>query len=362
VTAPAGWQIKPLSKVVSIQRGFDLPHQARRPGHFPVLTAGETGGFHDQGPVRGPGVTIGRATNLGQPKWSEGDFWPHNTTMFVKDFLGNLPRWVFHFFENTDLAGYDSGSVQPMLNRNYIAQVPVLVPPIEEQRAISEVLGAIDDKIAANTRLVALLDSHMALEYTASLADGGIETPLDDVAQFHNRRRVPLSAREREQRPGSVPYYGASGVFGTVDEALFNEQLVLVGEDGSVINANGTPVVQYIWGPAWVNNHAHVLTGIGLSTEVLFQAIARAQVATLVTGAVQPKINMGNLKSLLLELPGEAYMSRLQSVIGAETAIKRAVTEENRSLAATRDALLPQLMSGRLRVKAAVKVLEVAGV
>jgi type I restriction enzyme S subunit len=81
----------------------------------------------------------------------------------------------------------------------------------------------------------------------------------------------------------------------------------------------------------------------------------------LVTGAVQPKINMGNLKSLLLEIPDKARMSRLQSVIGAETAIKRATTEETKTLAATRDALLPQLLAGKLRVRDAEKVLENAG-
>lgn len=235
-------------------------------------------------------------------------------------------------------------------------------PPVHEQQRIAAVLGALDDKIAANNGLIDLLDSHMALEYTASLANGAHAIPVGEVAQFHNRRRVPLSAREREQRPGDVPYYGASGVFGTVDEAIFNDELVLVGEDGSVMNADGTPVVQYIWGPAWVNNHAHVLTGVGISTEVLFQAISRAQVAPLVTGAVQPKINMGNLKGLLLELPGEAYLRGLHSMIGAETAIKRSATEENKTLAATRDVLLPQLMSGKLRVKDAEKVLEDAGV
>jgi type I restriction enzyme S subunit len=261
-----------------------------------------------------------------------------------------------------DLVGRSSGTTVFGIRQSALRQVKIAAPGIEDQRAIAEVLGALDDKIAANTKLIALLDSHMALEYTASLANGGFERPLGDVARFHNRRRIPLSARERDQRPGDVPYYGASGVFGTVDKAIFDEQLVLVGEDGSVMNVDGTPVVQYIWGPAWVNNHAHVLTGMGLSTEVLFQAIARTQVATLVTGAVQPKINMGNLKGLRLELPDTAELRRLESIVGAETAIKRATTEENRTLAGTRDVLLPQVMSGKLRVKDAEKVLENAGV
>lgn len=250
------------------------------------------------------------------------------------------------------------GLVQPVAT---VKRLMVPNPPLQEQRAIAEVLGTLDDKIAANTKLIALLDAHMALEYTAAVDSGTREAQLSTVAEFHNRRRVPLSARERELRPGTVPYYGASGVFGSVNEAIFHEPLVLVGEDGSVINTDGTPVVQYIWGPAWVNNHAHVLTGVGVSTEVLYLAIARAQVATLVTGAVQPKINMGNLKQLVLELPAR-NVDRLETIVGAETASKRRAVAATRTLTATRDALLPPLMSGKLRVKDAEKVLEDAGV
>ncbi|EMY36051.1 restriction modification system DNA specificity domain-containing protein [Arthrobacter crystallopoietes BAB-32] len=147
------------------------------------MTSGETGGFHDEAPVKGPGVTIGRATNLGKPKWSAGDFWPHNTTMFVKDFKGNNPRWVFHLFENTDLTGFDSGSVQPMLNRNYIAQVPVAVPPRNQQDAIAEVLASLDAKIAANTKLATTIDNYfMAIWKRLALKAKGA-VPLSDLIQ-----------------------------------------------------------------------------------------------------------------------------------------------------------------------------------
>lgn len=254
------------------------------------------------------------------------------------------------------------GSTIPGFNLGQLRSLKVRIPNLGEQRAIAAVLRALDDKIAANTKLISLIDAHMGLEYTATVLDSASALPLNDVADFHNRRRVPLSAREREQRSGDVPYYGASGIFGTVDTAIFDEPLVLVGEDGSVINSDGTPVTQYIWGPAWVNNHAHVLTGKGISTELLFLAIRRAQVASLVTGAVQPKINMGNLKRLTLEIPGVDRRGRLEQIVKAETASKRAAIEENQALAATRDLLLPQLMSGDLRVKDAEKVLENAGV
>ncbi len=271
-------------------------------------------------------------------------------------------RWLQLCFESravkSELESFLNTTVQSTLNLSDLKRIQIPVPPKEVRDAITEVLGALDDKIAANTKLLALLDAHMALEYTLATSRSGRTVKLADVAEFQNRRRVPLSSRERDERPGAVPYYGASGVFGSVDESIFDEPLVLVGEDGSVIRDDGTPVIQYIWGPSWVNNHAHVLIGVGISTELLYQAIGREQVTALVTGAVQPKISMGNLKRLELHIPASGALETIEAIVRAETASKRALVDENRTLAATRDALLPQLMSGKLRVKDAEKVLE----
>ena len=256
------------------------------------------------------------------------------------------------------LMAISSGGTRQALTRSDLANLSVPVPPISEQRAIAEVLGALDDKIAANNACIRLIDEHLAAEYERSLQQEKIVEELGVIAEFHNKRRIPLSAKQRDERPGAVPYYGASGVFGYVDEALFDEPLVLVGEDGSVINADGTPVTQYIWGPSWVNNHAHALKGKVVSTELLYYAIRRSQVSTLVTGAVQPKINMGNLKRLQLSLPALESRTSMETIVAAEVAAKRAFTTEKRTLTATRDALLPQLMSGKIRVREAEAVVE----
>ncbi len=227
----------------------------------------------------------------------------------------------------------------------------VLIPDRREQDAIAEVLGALDDKIAANTKLIDLLIQHQSGEYEAALQCGQQSRRVDYVAEFHNRKRIPLSARERAGRPGLIPYYGATGVFDTVDEPLFDDRLVLVGEDGSVITDEELPVIQYIWGPSWINNHAHVLTGRLVSTELLRFALARTNVAALVTGAVQPKISMGKLKDLTLDLPLSENLPQLEKAFASEMALLRASSEESRTLSIMRDALLPQLMSGRIRVR-----------
>jgi len=107
-----------------------------------------------------------------------------------------------------------------------------------------------------------------------------------------------------------------------------------------------------------VNNHAHVLTGTRLSTELLYTAIRRSDVRTLVTGAVQLKISMGNLKSLILDVPSESGLRRLEALCASEMALIRTLTEGSVSLVKTRDTLLPLLMSGQLSVNNAENQVE----
>ncbi|GAA2197079.1 restriction endonuclease subunit S [Sinomonas flava] len=266
------------------------------------------------------------------------------------------PRFLLYFylspaFQRTLQKHTIHGATVPRILLSTMGSWPIELPSLGEQQAIAEVLGALDDKIAANTKFSETLLELTGARYEESLGASTIACTLDDVSTFHNRRRVPLSAQERDLRIGNIPYYGATGVFGFVDEFLFDEILLLVGEDGSVVNDDGSPVTQYIWGPSWVNNHAHVLTGKSITTELLYFAVRRTNVTSLVTGAVQPKISMGNLKRLELQIPGEDRRNQLEGELSNSMALCRSLSSENRTLAATRDALLPQLTSGKLRVK-----------
>jgi type I restriction enzyme S subunit len=372
MTAPTGWQIRPLSEVVSIQRGFDLPHHARRPGSFPVLTSGETGGFHDEGPIKGPGIAIGRATNLGQPKWSDGDFWPHNTTMFVKDFMGNLPRWVFHFFENTDLAGYDSGSVQPMLNRNYIAHVPVLVPPIGEQRAIAEVLGAIDDKISANTKIAATTDELLAAKFAALSEAETDEVRLGDIADV-NVETVKATAG------GQLRYIDIA----SLDVGSFNFPPLTDWDTAPSRARRRVKRGDTIWSTVRPNRRSHALnlsddsllvgsTGLAVLSprtvgfaylyEITKTPEFTAYLETVAEGSAYPAVRADRFSEAPVLLLCEEARSSFEALAKPLRESAHALEVENRTLAATRDTLLPQLMSGKLRVKDAEKVLEVAGV
>ena len=214
-----------------------------------------------------------------------------------------------------------------------------VIPPSDPKR-----------QIESNRRTCDLLIELADSLFVASLSVAEESAPVADLVTFLNKRRRPLSASERDtMRNGPrYPYFGATGVFDYIDEFLFDEVTLLVGEDGSVANEDGTPVTQMAWGRYWVNNHAHVLTGRSVSTELAFIALRRADVRPLITGAVQAKLSMGNLKRLEIPMPVEraALDAQILELLGAW----RSRHDESRALATLRDALLPELLSGRLRV------------
>ncbi|HHF2968560.1 TPA: restriction endonuclease subunit S [Vibrio alginolyticus] len=191
-----------------------------------------------------------------------------------------------------------------------------------------------------------LVESELGL-----IPDGWELTNIGKVSECFDKKRIPLSKRQREQKQGSIPYYGATSVMDYVDEAIFDDIYLLIGEDGSVMKDDGTPFIQYIWGPAWVNNHAHVLQGIKpVSTEQLMLFFQQTNINAYVTGAVQLKINQRNMNSIPFIKASKEINERFYDVVAPLYAKIRAIKEENEQLAKLRDTLLPKLLSGEIEL------------
>ena len=209
------------------------------------------------------------------------------------------------------------------------------------------------------------MDSTTAALFPSSLQDDGIPEgwevlPLKEAVSFFNSKRVPLSSHERAERKGPYRYFGATSIMDYVDGYLFDGVYVLVGEDGSVATEHGLPFLQYVWGKFWVNNHAHVLQGKnGWSAEALYLLLAQSNVRHLVTGAVQPKLSMGNLSRLAFTNPSRAILDKFCSMIDPYFSKHRALCDEIGSLEKLRDYLLPKLISGDIRIRDAGKFVEI---
>ena len=174
---------------------------------------------------------------------------------------------------------------------------------------------------------------------------------VSEIIDLHDSKRIPLSSRERAELDKIYPYYGATSVMDYVDRYLFDGIYLLLGEDGTVVDSNGFPILQYVEGKFWVNNHAHIITGKnGFSVEMLYLLFSLTNVQSIVTGAVQPKISQANLNKVPLIIPSATELSAFDAIIQPIFAHIRNLRAENDRLAVTRDTLLPRLMSGELDV------------
>lgn len=155
----AQWVTKPLVDVATLQRGYDLPVQDRTPGPHPIFAANGPVGSHRSAKCKGPGVVTGRSGTIGKLHFVAQDYWPLNTSLYVKDFHGNDPKWVYYMLQSFRLEDYSQGAGVPTLNRNLVHGEPVKVPPLKEQRRIAAILDQAETLRTQRRQALAHLDT-----------------------------------------------------------------------------------------------------------------------------------------------------------------------------------------------------------
>lgn len=144
---PEGWSESIFEKFAVLQRGFDLPVQHRVPGKYRIYGSNGIVGYHNEAKVKGVGVVTGRSGSLGDVIYIEKDFWALNTSLYIKNFYKNVPKFVYYFLEHFDLARFGTGTGVPTLNRNDVHIVSVIYPPLPEQQKIAAILTSVDEVI-----------------------------------------------------------------------------------------------------------------------------------------------------------------------------------------------------------------------
>jgi type I restriction enzyme S subunit len=150
------WSLVPLGKVVTFQRGYDLPHRARKQGTVPIVSSAGVTDYHNTPQVNPPGVVTGRYGTIGEIYLVTEPFWPLNTTLYVRDFHGNDPCFVYYLLHRFDFHSFSGKSGVPGVNRNDLHLEPVTLPDdADEQRAIAAVLSDMDALLVGLERLIA---------------------------------------------------------------------------------------------------------------------------------------------------------------------------------------------------------------
>lgn len=159
------WTELPFKDFVTLQRGFDLPKARMAGGDVPVLGSNCVLGYHNERKVEAPGVVTGRSGTLGVVQYAEHPFWPHNTALWVKDFKGNDPKFVYYKLQTLHLERFNGGVSVPTLNRNVLDTLPIRVPQQAEQARLAAILSAYDDLLKNNRRRIQLLEQAARLLY-----------------------------------------------------------------------------------------------------------------------------------------------------------------------------------------------------
>lgn len=303
-----------------------------------------------------------------------------NITWFY-NFKGINNRYLYYWFLSPIAKHYFDikaiGSTQKALTIETLKKFDIVLPSKSIQQKVADVLKSFDDKIELNNRINANLEeqaqtlfrrwfvdfefpNEQGLPYKSNggkfvdselgkIPEGWTVGNLFSVATLFDSKRKPLSNIQRASRKGEYPYYGATSVMDYVDDYLFDGTFLLMGEDGSVVNEQGYPFLQYVTGKFWVNNHAHIMQGKnGFSTEMLYCMMKMTNISNLVTGAVQAKLSQTNMNKILFPLATKDILKYFSIMIEPLYALLRKNVYENQTLIQLRDLLLPKLMSGEI--------------
>jgi type I restriction enzyme S subunit len=291
---------------------------------------------------------------------ASGKFWVNNHAHILKAKEQHLTKILIHYFAQLDLSPYLTGAVQPKLNKATLSKIPLYLPSsIAEQKAIASVLSSLDDKIdllhRQNKTLEAMAETLFRQWFIEDTAGKTELITLGEMIEIHDSKRIPLSKLERDKKKnGSImyPYYGAAKIMDYVDDYIFDGDYLLLGEDGTVQDENGYPILQRANGKFWVNNHAHVLSAKApYNNFFLWCLLSKTNIEKAVTGAVQPKINQENLRKLDFVKFDESKVLDFNDITSSMLNKLNTNNLQIQTLENLRDTLLPKLMSGEVRVQ-----------
>lgn len=249
---------------------------------------------------------------------------------------------------------HSHGSAHEYFTFENMCDVELPIPSIEQQRKIVAEYETISRRIRLNEQMITRLEETAQTLYRKMFVDGidkenlsegwRIRT-LGDVAHILDYKRKPLSAEQRALIKGKYPYFGAMSIIDYIDDYIFDGVYLLFAEDGvNVVDEDGHPNLQYVYGKFWLNNHAHIMQGNDIvSTEYLYLALKESIVIHLVTGAAQPKINQENMSTIPIIVPPQIVMQQFNQKICLIFNYKKLKETENIELIRLQSLLLAKM-------------------
>ena len=362
------WKDYKLGEVVTFQRGFDITSKDLIDGIYPIVSSSGTTAWHNQFKVRQPGVVIGRKGTLGKVYYLAHDYWPHDTTLWVKDFHGNYPLFIYYFLKTLGLGEYDVGSSNPTLNRNHIHLLPVSVPNLKIQKDIAKTLSSLDDKIdllhRQNKTLEAMAETLFRQWFVEEAEESWEVGKLGDV----------LSVKGGTTPSTAIPEFWDGNINWTTPKDLSNHHgiymfrterkitelgLSKIGSGqlsiGTVLLSSRAPIgylaINEI--PVAINQgYIAILCNKGLSNYFVYSWCKAnlEEIKNSGNGSVFQEISKTTFKDLSIVIPPVNKLKDFDSVIEPTFQKIKNNQIQIESLTQMRDSLLPKLMSGEIKV------------
>lgn len=195
MASESDWKEASLGDIIELKRGYDLPKDKRTTGHFPIVSSAGVSDFHSVAMVKGPGVITGRYGTIGEVFYTNEDYWPLNTTLYVRDFKGNDPRFISYFLKTLDFDSYSDKGAVPGVNRNHLHLAKVCIPGIETQKAIAKVLSGLDSKINLNQRINQTLETMAQVIFKSWFVDfDPVKAKIAAIEEGTDPLRAAMSA------------------------------------------------------------------------------------------------------------------------------------------------------------------------
>ena len=347
---------------IRLNRGFDLPDYKIEKGEYPVITSTNIKAFHKEYKVEGPMVVTGRSGSLGKVQYIEGRCWPLNTSLYVKDYKGNFPRYVYYFLQMMHLEQYNAGAGVPTLNQNHLHSLKIKIHEKKLQQKIASILSAYDRLIENNTRRIRLLEQmaenlhkewfvrfrfpeHEKVEMVNGLPKGWKVEKIKECV-----KRLPFGrtykAKELSQDGEVIVIDQSTSDFlgfhnNTPDHhATFNSPIILFGDHSCkfcLMTRNfslGENIIPFISKDTKQidNYYLYFATHKLIVTE-------------------EYKRHWGRLSSMKILIPTIDIQQKFNKLIIKNEKMKKLLFVQNQLLTRQRDLLLPRLMSGKLEVK-----------
>jgi type I restriction enzyme S subunit len=379
------WTETTFKEFVTLQRGFDLPASQMKEGDIPVLGSTNIIGYHNEAKANPPGVITGRSGTIGKLQFVDKPYWPHNTSLWVKDFKSNYPKFVYYKMQTIDFERFNGGASVPTLNRNNLDNLAIIVPSLPTQIVLADFLSHYDSLIENNLRRIELLENAARLIYKewfvklnfpgrehTKIVDGMPEGwhmgTVGELASVQSGYAFKSLDWQTDGNPvikiknidnNTIDIINCDCVPDMIAEKAIKFKLsagdLLIAMTGATIGKIG--IMPRTNQPYYLNQRVGLFKSKHESIDiipflfVLFNTEnAQSQIVNFAAGAAQPNISGGQIEAVKTIISPDKILKMFSEYVVPILNQREILAAQNEQLKKARDILLPKLMTGEIAV------------